>query len=79
MCYEVPKDERYEEKSSAQLKDHIVLLAHPQKVYNFLVTITLRKHLYPSRTQKLSSIVPKILAGYPAGKIGSCQILYIPQ
>ena len=43
----------------------------------FLVTITKRKHLYPCRTQKLSSYVPKILAGCPAGKIGCCQVFFI--
>ena len=42
--------------------------------------MTQRKHLYPCRTQKLSSKVPKILVGFPAGKIGHRQILfYIPQ
>ncbi len=49
-----------------------------KKVNNFLVTMTLRKYLFPYRTQKSSSNVPKILVGYPAGKIGCCQILYIP-
>ena len=35
------------------------------------VPITVRSHPFPSRTRKLSSLVPKILAGQPAGKIGS--------
>ena len=39
---------------------------------NFLVTITLRKYLFPYRTQKSSSNVPMILTGYPVGKIGCC-------
>ena len=43
-----------------------------------VVTMTMRIHLFPYRTQKLSSLMPKILVGYPAGKIGSRQ-LYIPQ
>ena len=43
-------------------------------VYNFLVMMTMRKYLFPFRTQKSSLSVPKILAGYPAGKIGCCQI-----
>jgi hypothetical protein len=38
------------------------------------VMITKRKHLYPFRTQQLSSYVPKILGGYPPGNIGHCQI-----
>ena len=32
-----------------------------------------RIHLYPSRTQKLSSLAPKILGGRLPGKIGSCR------
>ena len=35
-----------------------------------LVLIAVRVHLFPSRTQKSSLNVPKILVGYPAGKIG---------
>ena len=38
------------------------------------VTITWRKHPFPSRTRKLSSMVPKILGGRPPGKIGSCRV-----
>ena len=34
------------------------------------VTIAKRIHLYPSRTQKLSSLALKILGGQPPGKIG---------
>ena len=32
-----------------------------------------RTHLYPSRTQKLSSPAPKILGGRLPGKIGHCR------
>ena len=32
-----------------------------------------RIHLYPSRTQKLSSSAPKILGGRLPGKIGHCR------
>ena len=40
--------------------------------------MTQRIHLYPYRTQKLSSNVPKILVGFPTGKIGRRQIfIYI--
>ena len=35
--------------------------------------ITSRFHLFPSRTQKLSSIVPKILGWRRPGKIGRCR------
>ena len=34
------------------------------------MTIAKRIHLYPSRTQKLSSLALKILGGQPPGKIG---------
>ena len=52
------------------------------------VIITLRIHLFPFRTQKLSSAVPKILGGKLPGKIGRRRHrgkshffprLYIPQ
>ena len=43
-------------------------------VIYFLVTMIVRNHLYPFRTQKLSSQMLKILARYLAGKISSCQI-----
>ena len=35
----------------------------------------MRVHLFPSRTQKLSSSVPTILAGRLAGKIGYANII----
>ena len=35
--------------------------------------MTSRSHLFPSRTQKLSSIVPKILGWRRPGKIGRCR------
>ena len=38
-----------------------------------MVLITLRVHLFPFRTQKLSSMVPKILGWWRPGKIGRCQ------
>ena len=44
---------------------------HPNK----LVLIAMRVHLFPSRTQKLSSFAPTILAGRLAGKIGNANIL----
>ena len=41
---------------------------------NELVLIVVRVHLFPSRTQKLSSLTPTILAGRLAGKIGNANI-----
>ena len=35
-----------------------------------------RSHLYPSRTQKLSSPAPKILGGKLPGKIGHCRFIW---
>jgi hypothetical protein len=37
------------------------------------VTIAKRIHLFPSRTQKLSSFAPKILGGRLPGRIGRCR------
>ena len=37
--------------------------------------MTMRSHLFPFRTQKLSSFVPKILGGRLPGKIGRCRYL----
>ena len=47
-----------------------------QKPSTIPVVITLRSHLFPFRTQKLSSMVPKILSWRRLGKIGCCRILY---
>ena len=41
--------------------------SHPKK----LVLIAVRVHLFPSRTQKLSSLAPTILGGRLPGKIGN--------
>ena len=38
-----------------------------------VVTIAERIHLFPSRTQKLSSLTPKVL-GLDPGRIGSCHL-----
>ena len=38
------------------------------------VTIALRTHLFPFRTQKLSSIALKVLGWTRPGRIGSCRI-----
>ena len=39
-----------------------------------LVLIAVRVHLFPSRTQKLSSLAPTIVAGRLAVKIGNANI-----
>ena len=36
-----------------------------------------KKHLFPSRTQKLSSQTPKVLGWGRPGRIGSCRILFL--
>ena len=41
---------------------------------NELVLIAVRVHLFPSRTQKLSSHAPTILGGRLPGKIGNANI-----
>ena len=40
------------------------------------VTIARRSHLFPSRTQKLSSLAPMILGGKLPGKVGRCRFLF---
>ena len=43
------------------------VVSHPKE----FVLIAMRVHLFPSRTQKLSSFVPTILGGRLPGKIGN--------
>ena len=45
------------------------------KVHHQSVLLAQRVHLFPFRTQKLSSAEPKILAWRRAGKIGHCRHL----
>ena len=40
------------------------------------MTIAKRPHLFPSRTQKLSSLAPMILGGKLPGKVGRCRFFY---
>ncbi len=40
------------------------------------VTIAKRIHLFPSRTQKLSSLAPIILGGQLPGKVGRCRFIW---
>ena len=42
------------------------------------MTIAWRSHLFPSRTQKLSSIALMILGGRLPGKVGRCQFVWWP-
>ena len=44
------------------------------RIYTIAVTLAVRFHLFPYRTQKLSSLAPKILNWRRFGKIGSCCI-----
>ena len=46
--------------------------SHPKE----FVLIAMRVHLFPSRTQKLSSSAPTILGGRLPGKIGNANIFY---
>ena len=39
------------------------------------VSMTVRNHLFPFRTQKLSSLVPKIVGWKRPVKIGRCRLL----
>ena len=68
-----------------------VLKARPSKKYwtdtqkcviliqsNWSVSMTVRFHLFPFRTQKLSSLVPKIVRWKRRVKIGSRRLLYGP-
>ena len=54
---------------------YVVLRA--QKLSSIPVVITARPHLFPFRTQKLSSRVPTILGWRRPGKIGCCRILFL--
>ena len=59
-------------------EDFLYIFLSVLKVHKvFLVMITWRKYLFPYRTQKSSSNVPKIFVGYPAEKIGCCQIFFV--
>ena len=41
------------------------------------VIIATRPHLFPSRTQKLSSLAPMILGGKLPGKVGRCRLKWL--
>ena len=73
------KGGRVEEEEFTRSFLYIFLSVLKKEVYEtFLVMITWRKYLFPYRTQKSSSNVPKIFAGYPAEKIGCRQIINSP-
>ena len=46
---------------------------NPEENFGESVFLTQRVHLFPFRTQKLSSAVPKILSWRRLGKIGQCR------
>ena len=58
-----------------------VLRVHPQqekqmtRSFVWPVSMTVRFHLFPFRTQKLSSLVPKIVGWRRPVKIGRCRLL----
>ena len=47
------------------------------KVTRWPVSMTVRFHLFPFRTQKLSSLVPKIVGWKRPVKIGRCRLLFL--
>ena len=51
------------------------VLKETSKKRKDLVTIAQRSHLFPSRTQKLSSVALMILGGRLPGKVGRCQFV----
>ena len=78
-------------KSTRSSSDYSVLKARPSKKYwtkydkhvilvqsDRSVSMTVRFHLFPFRTQKLSSLVPKIVRWKRRVKIGSRRLLYGP-
>ena len=46
------------------------------KAVKLPVLIAMRQHLFPFRTQKLSSSTPMVLCGQPYGRVGRCRLLY---
>ena len=58
---------------SDRAKDNELMFSF-QGVSEKLVLIAMRVHLFPSRTQKLSSFAPTILGGRLPGKIGNANI-----
>jgi hypothetical protein len=42
-------------------------------------TITKRKHPFPFRTRKLSSLVPMVLLGRLSGRVGRCRVFLCPK
>ena len=78
-------------KSTRSSSDYSVLKARPSKKYwtkydkhvilvqsDRSVSMTVRFHLFPFRTQKLSLLVPKIVSWKRLVKIGSRRLLYGP-
>ena len=67
--------------SVCQAVRYSVLRVHPQqekqmtRSFVWPVSMTVRFHLFPFRTQKLSSLVPKIVGWKRPVKIGRCRLL----
>ena len=51
---------------------------HDKAPCEWPVSMTVRFHLFPFRTQKLSSLVPKIVGWKRPVKIGRCRLLFKP-
>ena len=62
---------RFPYESPPDITAHKAIITYLQ-----LVLFAMRVHLFPSRTQKLSSSAPKILGWRRPGKIGRCQHQY---
>ena len=50
---------------------------HDIRSWKWPVSMTVRFHLFPFRTQKLSSLVPKIVGWKRPVKIGRCRLLFL--
>ena len=55
---------------------NIILVRHGSVEKTNVVIIAKRIHLFPFRTQKLSSITPKVVAGSLAARIGRCDAVH---
>ena len=69
-------DTSFAESSSIFSFEGICLLKREADVgQEWPVSMTVRNHLFPFRTQKLSSLVPKIVGWKRPVKIGRCRLL----
>ena len=64
---------RPSKKHWTKYNKHVILVQSDRSV-----SMTVRFHLFPFRTQKLSSLVPKIVGWKRPVKIGRCRLLFKP-